>query len=161
MVQVAKPSTSRLSWVTSSDLLKIAPPTICRRNLDVKRNGHWNSIFCFPFLFVFSSQKSDKKSLIFWGVTVRVYPRSSTKCVVALTPDDKADQRVPRDKSGAQAPKIVLAPSRQYPSSDSLCCRGILGLSPSVCRIMLLVSVCRTIWINLKYTVNEPPCSLL
>lgn len=110
------------------------------------------------FTFFFSEKWQP---LLSWGVSVRMYPRSSTKCVVALTPDDKADQRVPRDKSGAQAPKIVLAPSRQYPSSDTLCCRGILGLSPSVYMLMLLVSVRRTIWISLKYTVNEPPWSPL
>lgn len=33
------------------------------------------------------------------------------------------------------------------------CCRGNLGLSPSVCILMSLVSI----WISLKYTVNEPP----
>lgn len=43
-----------------------------------------------------------------------MYPCSFTESVVALTPDDKADQRVPRDKS--EDPKIVLATSRQYPS---------------------------------------------
>lgn len=52
------------------------------------------------------------------------------QCAVALTPDDKADQRVPRDKSGAQAPKIVLAPSRQYPSSDTLAAEAILDTVP-------------------------------
>lgn len=55
-----------------------------------------------------------------------MYPRSSAECVAALTPDDKADQRVPRDKSGARAPKIVLAPSRQYPSSDAPAAEAIL-----------------------------------
>lgn len=59
-------------------------------------------------------------------------------CVAALTLDDKADQRVPRDKSGTQAPKIVLAPSRQYPSSHTPAAEAVLDSVPYVCMLMVV-----------------------
>lgn len=58
--------------------------------------------------------------------------------VAAVAPDDRADQRVPRDKSGAQAPKIVLAPCRQYPSSDTPACGSNLGFSPPLVDVLFI-----------------------
>lgn len=73
----------------------------------------WENIFFnlhsfFIVIITILPKKSDNVPLLSCGESVRMY----IYCVVALTPDDKADQKVPRDKSGAQAPKIILAPSR-------------------------------------------------
>lgn len=91
------------------------------------------------------------------GVCVSVYV---CVCARAVAPDDNADRRLLRDEleeggGGGELPKIVLALCRQYPSSDSPAAGTVLDLSPR-CVFKSLVSI----WISLKYSVNDQSLGL-
>lgn len=89
------------------------------------------------------------------SVIVRMHLHSSTDCVVTLTPDDKADQRVPRDNSGAQAPKIVFGSHQTISIFRYSYCSGKLGLGFSVHMLLLQVCICPATAISFNRTVHD------